>query len=336
MKHITVMGSGSWGTALALLLHKNGHQVTLWSFEEKESQKLIETRENLRYLPGILIPHQITLTHNIEEAIKDREILVIAIPSRFIRENMVNFAPYINKEQIIVNVSKGLEESSLLRLSQVIQEILPMNPIAVLSGPSHAEEVARDLPTTCVVAATSLKISKMVQDVFMGPKFRVYTNTDMIGVELGGALKNVMALAAGISDGLHFGDNTKAALMTRGIVEITRLGLAMGAQLQTFSGLSGIGDLIVTCTSPHSRNWKAGFLIGQGKTVEDTLQEVHMVVEGIHTAKAALAFSKKYQIEMPIIQEVNSVLFEKKDPKQAVVDLMMRDKTEEQDDWISI
>ncbi|NMA83129.1 MAG: NAD(P)H-dependent glycerol-3-phosphate dehydrogenase [Epulopiscium sp.] len=331
MKQIAVMGSGSWGTALALLLHKNGHHVNLWSFTKEENEILKETRENLKYLPGVLIPNQIGLTHNIEEAVKNADAIVIAIPSRFMRDNILAFAPYIKKEQIIVNVSKGLEEETLLRLSEVIQEILPDNPIAVLSGPSHAEELARDIPTTCVVASVSLRTSEIVQDIFMSPKFRVYTNSDIIGVELGGALKNVMALAAGISDGLGFGDNTKAALMTRGIVEITRLGLAMGAQLQTFSGLSGIGDLIVTCTSLHSRNRRAGILIGQGKSLEETLQEIHMVVEGVHTAKAALAFCKKYEVEMPIVQEINKVLFESKNPKKAVVDLMMRSRTEEQD-----
>ena len=273
MKRIAVMGSGSWGTALAILLHKNGHQVTLWSFDKKENEKLQETRENLQYLPGILIPHQIQLTHNIKKALQENEIIVIAIPSRFIRENLIKFAPYINKHHIIINVSKGLEENTLLRISQIIREIFVDNPIAVLSGPSHAEEVAKDLPTTCVVASASLNVSEFVQEIFMSPKFRIYTNTDLIGVELGGALKNVMALAAGISDGLGFGDNTKAALMTRGIVEITRLGVAMGAQLQTFSGLSGIGDLIVTCTSSHSRNWKAGFLIGQGNSLENALKK---------------------------------------------------------------
>ncbi len=327
MKKIAVLGSGSWGTALAILLSKNGHAVTLWSFQQDEYESLVHSRENLEFLPGIIIPNSIHLTTCSRKAVEDKDIIVIAIPSKFIRSTLKLFSPFIKTGQIIVNVAKGLDEDTLQTLCQVIEQEVPSCPVAVLSGPSHAEEVAKDIPTTVVISAHDKKIAEQIQDVFMTPKFRVYTNPDRMGVELGGALKNVIALAAGISDGLGFGDNTKAALMTRGIVEIARLGSTMGADLQTFSGLSGIGDLIVTCTSMHSRNRRAGILLGQGKSLSDTLKEVHMVVEGVNTAQAALKMSRKFEVHMPIIEQINNVLFHGKDPKQAVVDLMMREKT---------
>ncbi|WP_058485537.1 NAD(P)H-dependent glycerol-3-phosphate dehydrogenase [Defluviitalea phaphyphila] len=326
MKRVVVMGAGSWGTALAILLNKNGNKVTLWCFSEEEKKVIEKTRENLSFLPGVLIPNDIEITSDFVEALFNKDIVVIAIPSKFVRDNMENFAPYINSKQIIVNASKGLENDTLLTMSQVISEVVPHCLVSTLSGPSHAEEVAKDIPTACVISSKSKKVAEIVQDTFMTPKFRVYTNPDLIGVELGGALKNVIALAAGIVDGLGFGDNTKAALMTRGMVEITRLGVAMGADFQTFNGLSGIGDLIVTCTSMHSRNRRAGILIGQGKSLEEALKEVKMVVEGVNSATAAYKLSKKYNVEMPIIQEIYKVLFEGKSPKEAVVDLMMRDK----------
>lgn len=320
------MGAGSWGTALAILLSKNGQDVTLWCFQEEEKKQLERTRENLAFLPGIFIPNDITITNDYKEALTNKDIIVIAIPSKFIRSNMERFSPYLTSDQIIVNASKGVENETLLTMSQVISEISPKSPVAVILGPSHAEEVARDIPTACVVSSRSKKVAEIVQDTFMTPKFRVYTNPDLIGVELGGAIKNVIALAAGIVDGLGFGDNTKAALMTRGMVETTRLGVAMGADVQTFNGLSGIGDLIVTCTSIHSRNRRAGVLIGKGKSLDEALTEVQMVVEGVHSAKAAYALSKKYNVEMPIIKEIYKVLFENKSPKEAVVNLMMRDR----------
>lgn len=326
MKKIAVMGAGSWGTALAILLSKNGHEVTLWCFKEEEKKILERTRENLSFLPGVLIPSNISITSNYKDALINNPIVVIAIPSKFIRSNMKNFSPYLSDEHIIVNVSKGIENETLLTMSQVISEIAPQCSVTVLSGPSHAEEVAKDIPTACVISSKSKKIAENIQDIFMTPKFRVYTNPDLVGIELGGSLKNVIALAAGIVDGLEFGDNTKAALMTRGMVEITRLGVAMGGDVQTFNGLSGIGDLIVTCTSMHSRNRRAGILIGRGKSLEEALNEVQMVVEGVHSAKASYELSKKYNVEMPIIKEINQVLFEGKSPKEAVVDLMMRDK----------
>ena len=308
MEKIAVMGAGSWGTALAILLAKKGHHVTLWCYLESEKEQLESVRENLNYLPGVPIPQNIIITNDYKEAIVNNEIIVIAIPSKFLRSNMEQFSPYLTPRHLVVNVSKGLENHTLLRMSQVIEETAPQCPVAVLMGPSHAEEVARDIPTACVSSSRSQKIAERVQDLFMTPTFRVYTNPDLIGVELGGAIKNVIALAAGVVDGLGYGDNTKAALMTRGMVEITRLGLAMGADIQTFNGLTGIGDLIVTCTSMHSRNRRAGILIGKGKSLDEALNEVQMVVEGVHSAKAVYELSRKYNVEMPIIREINQVL----------------------------
>lgn len=320
------MGAGSWGTALAILLNSNGHEVTIWSVIDEEVKELNETRENKSKLPGIHIPKDITITNNLEEAIVDKELIVMAVPSKFVRNTAKMMKKYIVANQIIVNVAKGLEDNTLYTLAHVIGEEMPDNHIAVLSGPSHAEEVSRNIPTTCVAGSKDHDTAKKVQDIFMNSDFRVYTSSDVTGIEMGGALKNVIALAAGISDGVGYGDNTKAALMTRGITEISRLGIAMGAEEQTFSGLSGIGDLIVTCTSMHSRNRRAGILIGKGYKLQEALDEVKMVVEGVYTAKAALDLSKKYKVEMPIIREVNEVLFGGKETKNAVLDLMIRDK----------
>lgn len=329
MKNIAVMGSGSWGTALAILLHNNGHRVTLWSFLEKECVAINRDRENKEFLPGIDLPDDIEVTNDKEYALKEKDLIVIAIPSSFIRTNIEDFKPFITEDQIIVNVSKGLEQGTLLRLSEVINVVLPNNPVAVLSGPSHAEEVAMKVPTTCTVSSISKSTAESVQKIFMNDYFRLYTNPDLVGVELGGALKNVIALAAGISDGLGYGDNTKAALMTRGITEISRLGTSMGADFQTFNGLSGVGDLIVTCTSMHSRNRRAGILLGKGKKLEDTLNEVHMVVEGVHTAKVAMEFARQYEVEMPIIENINKILIGEVKPKEAVKRLMNRDRKSE-------
>jgi glycerol-3-phosphate dehydrogenase (NAD(P)+) len=326
---VGVIGSGSWGTALAVMLSKKGYNVNLWSWLEEESRRLAETRENIDFLPGVLIPSNVQCTWDIEECVRNVDVVVNAVPSHAVRNTIQKLKRFIHQGQVIVNVSKGLEESTLLRLSQVIKDEIPYAKIAVLSGPSHAEEVARDIPTTSVVASKERKIAEFVQDVFMNPKFRVYTNPDIIGVELGGALKNVIALSAGICDGLGFGDNTKAALMTRGITEIARLGINLGAKLETFAGLSGIGDLIVTCTSMHSRNRRAGILIGKGKSLEEALKEVHMVVEGVNTTRAAYKLAQKNNVEMPIVNEAYNVLFNYKSPKTAVVDLMMRSKTHE-------
>ncbi len=328
MAKINVIGSGSWGTAVAIMLAKNGHDVLLWSYFKSESEDLAKYRENKPFLPGIIIPDSVKFTSDISQC-GEADIIIIATPSHTIRSTATALAPYTKKGQIILNISKGLEEDTHFTLSQVLKEELPDCEIAIMSGPSHAEEVSREIPTTNVVAARTEEIANYIQDIIMNPTFRVYTNLDMIGVELGGSLKNVIALCAGVLDGLKLGDNTKAALMTRGIVEITRLGVAMGAKPETFSGLSGIGDLIVTCTSMHSRNRRAGILIGQGKSCEEAIKEVKMVVEGVKTCKAAKELSDKLGIEMPIVNEAYKALFEGMPAADAIPNLMGRDKKHE-------
>lgn len=331
MANIGVIGAGSWGTALATLLENNGHQVTIWSAVEKEIRALKQER-GLDSLPGVRISEHARVTENLWEAVRDQDMLVLAVASSYVRMTAHRMAEYLQPGQIVVNVAKGIEDHTLLTLSQVIEEELPTAEVAVLSGPSHAEEVGKGIPTTCVVGAHSKKTAEFVQTTFMSPVFRVYTSPDMLGIELGAALKNVIALAAGIADGLGYGDNTKAALITRGITEIARLGTKMGGKMQTFSGLSGIGDLIVTCASMHSRNRRAGILIGKGYTMEEAMAEVNMVVEGVYSAKAALALARKYEVEMPIIEQVNKVLFEGGTAAEAVKELMLRDKTIEHSD----
>ncbi len=326
---IAVIGSGSWGTAAAILLAGYSHKVYLWSWQQAETDRLNLYRENRDFLPGVRLLDNIICTHNMAEAVENAELIVTAVPSPATRTTARELAEYVKPGQGIVNLSKGLEDDTLLRLSEVYEKEIPKAKIAVMSGPSHAEEVSRGLPTTNVVASKDSFFASFVQDVFMGENFRVYTGSDMIGVELGGALKNVIALCAGICDGLGYGDNTKAALMTRGIAEITRLGVKMGADKDTFSGLSGIGDLIVTCTSMHSRNRRAGILLGQGKSLKETLDEVKMVVEGVNTAKAAYELSQKYDVSMPIVFEANEILYNNKDARKAVYSLMTRDKTQE-------
>lgn len=326
MAKISVLGSGSWGLALALLLHNNGHEVLLWSARPENARKLREKRENPDRLPGVRLPDEIDVLTDMERALKDVDVTVLAVASPYIRSTAHKMAPFVCKDQKIVNVAKGIEEKTLKTLSEVIEEEIPQGNVAVLSGPSHAEEVGRGLPTTCVISAHSQETAEYLQSIFVSPVFRVYTTPDILGVELGGALKNVIALAAGTADGLGYGDNTKAALITRGITEIGRLGKKMGAQMETFYGLSGIGDLIVTCASKHSRNRKAGYLIGQGYTMEEAMKEVQMVVEGVYSARAARELAEKYEVEMPIITEVNRVLFEGKSAAEAVMDLMLRDK----------
>lgn len=330
---VGVIGSGTWGTALAILLHAKGYSVTVWSAIEEEVKSLSEKRVHPN-LPGLAIAGDIGITGNLEEAMREKSLLVLAVPSVFVRATAAKMRPWCREGQIIVNVAKGIEEKTLNTLSRVIEEELPMADVAVLSGPSHAEEVSRGLPTTCVAGAGSRQTAEFIQDVFMNEVFRVYTSPDVLGIELGSSLKNVIALAAGIADGLGYGDNAKAALITRGIAEIARLGMAMGGKLQTFSGLTGIGDLIVTCASMHSRNRRAGILIGQGKTMEEAMDEVHMVVEGVHSAKAALALARKYSQSMPIIEQVNAVLFDGKDAREAVNELMLRDKRIEASDLL--
>lgn len=326
MAKIGVIGAGSWGTALAVLLNSNGHEVMIWSVIKEEVEMLRTKRQHETKLPGVVLPGEILLTNDLREAMEDKDVLILAVPSPYTRSTAHSMKDYVKEGQKIVNVAKGIEENTLYTLSDIIEEELPGTDVAVLSGPSHAEEVGRGLPTTCVVGAHTRTTAEYLQNIFMSPVFRVYTSPDMLGIELGGALKNVIALAAGTADGLGYGDNTKAALITRGITEITRLGVKMGAKLETFGGLTGIGDLIVTCASVHSRNRKAGYLIGKGYTMQEAMEEVKMVVEGVYSAKAAMGLAKKYQVELPIIEQVNKVLFEGKNAGEAVQELMLRDK----------
>ncbi len=335
MAKISVIGSGGWGIALTILLHKNGHNLTIWSFDKKEAEELKTTRQNKTKLPDILLPEDIKVTDNLKEAVDDKDILVLAVPSKAIRSVSKSLKNIIKDNQIIVNVAKGLEEDTLETMTDIIEEELKGKKpqVAVLSGPSHAEEVGKGIPTTCVVSAHNKELTLYLQNIFMNPSFRVYTSPDMLGVEIGGALKNVIALAAGIADGLNYGDNTKAALITRGIKEISALGVAMGGEQSTFYGLTGLGDLIVTCASMHSRNRRAGILLGQGKTLDEAIKEVNMVVEGVYSAKSALMAAKKYNVEIPIIEQVNAVLFENKNAAEAVNELMIRDKKLEIQSW---
>ena len=325
MAKVGILGAGSWGTALSLMLYKNGHDVTVWSIDKREVEMLQNEREHKSKLPGVKLPEDMVFTNNLEEGMKEKDFLVLAVPSIFTRSTARSMKPYIKQGQIVVNVAKGIEEDTLMTLSEQIEEELPEADVAVLSGPSHAEEVGRGLPTTCVVGAKSKATAEFLQEAFMNDFFRVYISPDILGIEIGGALKNVIALAAGIADGLGYGDNTKAALITRGIAEITRLGVKMGGMAESFSGLTGIGDLIVTCASLHRRNRRAGILIGQGKTMQEAMDEVQMVVEGVYSAKAGLALAKKYNESMPIIEQINQVLFEDKSPADAVYELMHRD-----------
>ncbi len=329
MAKVGVIGAGAWGIALAVLLRNNGNNVTVMSFVKKEVDMLKSSRENEVTLPGVKLQEDIYVTDKLGEAVEGMDIIVMSVASRFTRETASKLKNIIADGQVILNVSKGIEEETLMTLTEVINDELPGANVAVLSGPSHAEEVGRGLPTTVVAGARTKETAQLIQNAFMNKSFRVYISPDVLGIELGGSLKNVIALAAGMADGLGFGDNTKAALITRGITEISRLALKMGARLETMAGLSGIGDLIVTCASMHSRNRRAGILIGQGKSPDEAMKEVNAVVEGVYSAKAALKLAGKYQVSMPIIEQVNKVLFENKNVKDAVADLMERDKTSE-------
>ncbi len=324
MANVAVIGAGSWGTALALLLHKNGHQVTVWSIDEKEVEMLKTKREHESKLPGVKLPEDMNFTADLQSSVEGKDFVVLAVPSIFTRGTAKKIAPFVTDGQIIVDVAKGIEESTLMTLSQQIEEEIPNADVAVLSGPSHAEEVGRGLPTIVVIGAKTKDTAEYLQNAFMNEAFRVYISPDRLGMELGGSLKNVIALAAGIADGMGYGDNTKAALITRGITEISRLGVAMGGNAETFTGLTGMGDLIVTCASVHSRNRKAGYLMGQGKSMQEAMDEVKMVVEGVYSTKAAVKLGQKYGVSLPIINKVNEVLFEGKDPKTALHELMMR------------
>ena len=328
MANVSIIGTGTWGIALSLVLHRNGHRVSAWSALPQEIETLQKTGK-CKNLPGAVIPEDILFTTDLEEACRGREMIVLAVPSIYTRGTARRMNPFISEGQLVVSVAKGIEEGTLKTISEQIEDELPQADIAVLSGPSHAEEVSVGIPTTVVAGARKKDTAEKVQDFFMTPDFRVYVNPDVLGIELGGSLKNVIALAAGACDGLGCGDNTKAALMTRGISEITRLGIAMGAKPETFAGLSGIGDLIVTCTSMHSRNRRAGILIGRGKSMQEAMDEVQMVVEGVYSAKAGLALGRKYHVQMPIIEAVNRVLFEDLSAKDALASLMKREKTSE-------
>lgn len=319
-----VIGAGSWGTALAILLCGNGHEVTVWSHRKEEAEKLSREREHKSKLPGVKLPEEIIFTGDIKDACEDKDFIVMAVPSLHVRETARMIKDLVKEDQIIVDVSKGIEEKTLMTLTQQIEDEIPWAQAVVLSGPSHAEEVAHSLPTTVVIGAKRKETATYLQKIFMNEFFRVYTSPDILGIELGGSLKNVIALAAGIADGLGYGDNTKAALITRGIHEISRLGVRMGGSIESFTGLTGIGDLIVTCASVHSRNRKAGYLIGQGMSMQEAMDEVKMVVEGVFSTKAAVKLGEKYEVSLPIIEAVNGVLFEGNDPKESVKDLMMR------------
>ena len=332
MKNISLLGAGSWGTALAITLAKNGHKVTLWSALSSEITLLQTHREHVERLPGVKLPDNIEITDNLQTACTEKDLIVFSVASPYVRSTAKQCASFIKDGQIIVNVSKGIEEDTLMTLTDIISQEIPQSEVTVLSGPSHAEEVSKGIPTTVVVGAEKKATAEYIQDVFMNEVFRVYVSPDIISIELGGALKNVIALAAGMSDGLEYGDNTKAALITRGIAEMTRLGVAMGGCKETLGGLSGIGDLIVTCTSEHSRNHNAGYLMGKGYSMEDAMKEVKQVVEGVYSAKAALKLAKKYQVTMPIVEKVNEVLFEGKSAKDATYELLTRVRSAEYTD----
>ena len=329
MKKIGMIGAGSWGTALTWLLGNNGHEVTMWSAIEQEINLLKENHEQTEKLPGAKLSDSTSYTTDIKEACEDKDMLVLAVPSSFTRSTAKAMAPFVKDGQVIVSVAKGLEEDTLMTLTDIIEQEIPQSRTVVLCGPTHAEEVGSGMPTLIVAGSKNIEDADYVADVFMSEVFRVYTSDDPFGMQISAACKNVIALAAGIADGLEYGDNTKAALITRGIAEITRLGIAAGGKERTFSGLTGIGDLIVTCASMHSRNRRAGILMGQGKTADEAMKEVHQVVEGVFCAKAAMQLAEKYNVEIPIIHEVNDVLFHGKDPKDGIRDLMLRDRKQE-------
>ncbi|MDO8550600.1 MAG: NAD(P)H-dependent glycerol-3-phosphate dehydrogenase [Ignavibacteria bacterium] len=329
---ISVLGAGGWGTTLAILLHYNGHDVTLWEYKKNYSKILDKTRKNERYLPGIKIPKEIKITHGLDESAEKKNIIVLAVPSQFLRSVVKNISYSTIKNSILVSVAKGIENKTMMTMSQMLKDVFPSldeGQIGVISGPSHAEEVSRKIPTAVVAASSNMETSKTMQIAFMTAYFRIYSSMDIMGVELGGAFKNVIAIGAGIVDGVKFGDNTKAAIMTRGIAEISRLGETMGAQPDTFAGLSGMGDLIVTCMSRHSRNRYVGEQVGSGKKLKDVLKSMDMIAEGVETSRSVTQLSKNHNVETPIADEVYKILFEDKDPVKATTDLMTRDMKRE-------
>lgn len=325
---ISVLGAGSWGTALSIILHSNGHDVTLWEFKRGYYRTLKRTRENKIYLPKVKIPKEINITNSLKEGCENQHMIILAVPSQFIRSVLVNMKKYDFSDTTLVSVAKGIEKETLFTVSQIIKDELPdIEPknIGVLSGPSHAEEVARKIPTAVVSASADLFTAKQIQAAFITSYFRVYHSTDLIGVELGGALKNVIAIGAGIIDGAQFGDNTKAAIMTRGIAEISRIGVKIGAKPETFSGLSGVGDLIVTCMSQHSRNRFVGEQIGSGKKLKQVLKSMQMVAEGVATCQSTFELARKHEVHTPIVDAVYGALFLDKDPIKGTYELMSRD-----------
>ncbi|MDE0581984.1 NAD(P)H-dependent glycerol-3-phosphate dehydrogenase [Planococcus sp. A6] len=338
MEKVTVFGAGSWGTALSYVLAQNGHDLLLWTHRQDQADE-INQHTNKRYLKETILPESLKATASLDEAVAHADIFVLAVPTKAIREVSRDIRGRMTKKGLFVHVSKGIEPDSLKRISEMIREEIPaelIEEVVILSGPSHAEEVVQEHPTTVTAACENTQAANRVQDLFMNSYFRVYTNTDVIGVEIGGALKNIIALAVGITDGLGYGDNAKAAIMTRGLAEIARLGVKMGATPLTFSGLSGVGDLIVTCTSVHSRNWRAGNMLGKGKSVDEVLAEMGMVVEGIRTTKAAHQLAAEYKVPMPITEALYAVLFEGVKPENAVEELMGRMKKNEMEDLIDL
>ena len=329
MKTIGVIGAGSWGTALAVTLANKGHQVKMWAHRPEHVADMKADCENVKYLPGIKFSDSLHIVDTMEDALKDADMALFSVPAQAFRGTFEKAIPYLEDQTIVVNVAKGIERGTLMRLSEIAVLLKPDVKYAVLSGPSHAEEVGKMLPTTVAVAADDIKLAEEVQDIFMTDRFRVYTNADVCGTELGGALKNIIALGAGVSDGIGFGDNAKAALMTRGITEMCRLGVKLGANIETFSGLTGIGDLIVTCTSMHSRNRRCGIMIGEGIKPSEATEKIGMVVEGMFTAEAAYQLAQRVGAEMPITECIYKCINEEITAKEAVEALMGRDKKNE-------
>jgi glycerol-3-phosphate dehydrogenase (NAD(P)+) len=330
-KRAAVLVAGSWGTALAAVLANNGYRVLLWTRNEQQAEGINQSRQNSRFLPGVHLPDGIVATTSLQEALAGAELALFVAPSAAMREVAAQAAPYLEAGTVVAHATKGFETGSLKRMTTVLAEELrrPLEQLVVLSGPSHAEEVIRKQPTTVVVASTDIAVAEQVQDALMNNDFRVYTNSDVVGVEVAGAIKNIIALGAGLTDGLGFGDNAKAALLTRGLAEIGRLGAAMGANPLTFAGLAGVGDLVVTCTSKHSRNWRAGNMLADGTPLDEVLSRMGMVVEGVKTTKAAHDLAEQYHVEMPITEQLHAVLFAGKEPKEAARDLMGRVRTHE-------
>lgn len=338
-KKIAVIGAGSWGTAIAALLARKGHAVALWARNKKLAEQIQALRYNPRYLEGVFLPKRVWATSDLKKAISNCDVVVLAVPSFAMRSTVKKTIPYLQSHMLIVSLAKGLEEKTLMRMSEVLESELPPSfrqNIGVLSGPNHAEEISRDIPSATVIAASSSKVAKKLQNLFITPTFRVYTNPDVVGVELAGAVKNIIAIAAGVSDGLGYGDNTKASLITRGLAEMTRLGKALGAQPLTFAGLSGMGDLIVTCSSHYSRNRGVGERVGKGAKLKEILKETSMVAEGVRTSQAVAKLAKKHKVEMPIAESVVAVLYYDKEPRYCVKELMRRGATEELEEILAI